>query len=76
MRLTALIVLALFPFVGVVLLAWFGPKRTAAAGYRRARERTAAAAEAVDRERERLEAADARLTASQRRLSGEDAETP
>jgi len=72
MRLTVLVVLALFPFVGAALLAWLGPKRTAAARYRRAKERTAATAAAVDEGRQRLMAADARLRASQRRLRGED----
>jgi hypothetical protein len=69
MRWAALFLLALFPFVGALLLAWI-PRRTAAAGYRRARQSTAAAADAVDEERRKLEAADARLTASQRRLWG------
>ena len=69
MRWAALFFLALFPFLGAVLLFWI-PRRTAAAGYRRARERTAAAAEAVDEARERLEAADQRLQDSQRRLWG------
>lgn len=72
MRLTAILLLGLFPFIGIVLLAWLGPKRTWSAHYRHARERTAAMATAADRERERLEAAGERLEASQRRLLGED----
>jgi hypothetical protein len=71
MKLAALFALALFPFLGGLLLAWIGPKHTAAAGYRRAMERRAAAADEADRERGRLEAADARLVESQRRLRGE-----
>lgn len=67
MKWAALFLLALFPFAGALLLAWI-PRRTAAAGYRRAKARTAAVAEAVDAERQKLEAADARLAASQRRL--------
>jgi hypothetical protein len=66
--LTAILLLAAFPFIGVVLLAWLGPKRTFAAHYRHARQRTDALAADADRERERLEAADARLVESQRRL--------
>jgi hypothetical protein len=73
MRMTALVLLVLFPFVAAVVLGWVGSNRTWAAHYRRAQERTAAMAEAADLERERLEAADARLLASQRRLRGEDA---
>jgi hypothetical protein len=72
MRLVIILTLAAFPFVGAVLLAWLGPKRTWAAHYRHARERTAALEDDADRQRERLEAADARLEASQRRLRGED----
>jgi hypothetical protein len=76
MQLTALFVLALFPFIGIALLVWKGPKHTAARAYRHARERTAAAAEAADRERERLVEADARLAESQRRLTGEEPAAP
>ena len=72
MKLAAIILLGLFPFLGVLLLAWIGPKRTAAAGYRRAMERRAAAADEAERMRERLEAADARLQESQRRLRGDE----
>jgi hypothetical protein len=72
MQLAAILLLGLFPFIGVVLLAWLGPKHTWAAHYRHARERTAAMAEAAELERQQLEAADARLQASQRRLRGED----
>lgn len=72
MKLAAILLLALFPFVGALLLAWIGPKRTAAAAYKRAMARRAAAADEADRERERLEAADARLEESQRRLRGDD----
>jgi hypothetical protein len=71
-KLAAIFLFALFPFVGALLLAWIGPKRTAAAGYKRAMARRAAAADAADEERERLEAADARLQESQRRLRGGD----
>ena len=72
MQLAAILLLGLFPFIGVVLLAWLGPKHTWAAHYHHAREHTAAVAEAAERERQQLEAADARLQASQRRLRGED----
>ena len=72
MKIAAILLLALFPFVGAVLLTWIGPKRTAAAGYKRAMARRAAAEDAADEQRQRLEAADARLTESQRRLSGDD----
>ena len=71
MRLTALFLLALFPFIGAALLAWIGPRHSWSAHYRHARERTAALADAVDRERARLELADARLQAS-RRPHGEE----
>jgi hypothetical protein len=71
MRLFALFLLALFPFVAIALLAWLNPKRTWAARYRHARARTAALAEEADRERERLAEADARLAESQRRLRGD-----
>jgi hypothetical protein len=71
-KLAAIFLFALFPFVGALLLAWIGPKRTAAAGYKRAMARRADAADAADEERERLEAADARLQESQRRLRGGD----
>jgi len=71
-KLGAIFLLGLFPFVGALLLAWIGPKRTAAAGYKRAMARHAAAADAADAERLRLVAADARLEESQRRLRGED----
>ena len=71
MKLAALIALVLFPFLGGLLLTWFGPKWTAAVGYRRAMESRTAAADAADEQRERLEAADARLVESQRRLRGE-----
>jgi hypothetical protein len=72
MRLTALLLLALFPFVGAALLAWVGPTRSWSARYRHARARTAAVAAVADRETERLAEADARLVASQRRLRGEE----
>ena len=72
MKLVAILLLALFPFVGAFLLPWIGPKRTAAAGYKRAMARRAAAADAADEQRERLEVADARLEESQRRLRSED----
>ena len=71
MKVAAIIALVIFPFLGALLLTWFGPKRTAAAAYRRAMESRAAAADAADEQRERLEAADARLVESQRRLRGE-----
>ncbi len=72
MKLAAILLLGLFPFVAALLLPWIGPKRTAAAGYKRAMARRAAAADAADEERERLEVADARLQESQRRLRGDD----
>ena len=72
MRLAAILLLGLFPFIAAGLLAWIGPKRTWAAHYRHARERTAALAEAATRERARLAEAEARLEASQQRLRGED----
>ena len=72
MRLAAILLLGLFPFIAAALLAWIGPKRTWAAHYRHARERTAALAEDASRERARLAEADARLRASQQRLRGED----
>jgi hypothetical protein len=72
LKLAAILLFALFPFVGALLLTWIGPKRTAAAGYKRAMARRAATSDAADEERHRLEAADARLTESQRRLTGED----
>ena len=75
MQLTALLLLALFPFIGMALLVWMGPRQSWSARYRRARQRTAALAAAVDRERERLVEADARLAESQRRLR-EGAEPP
>lgn len=77
MQLAALLLLALFPFIGIALLILgAGPKRTAARAYRRAREHTAALADAVDRQRERLAEADARLEESQQRLRDEAYEAP
>jgi len=77
MQLTALLLLALFPFVGIALLIMgAGPKRTAARAYRRAREHTREVAEAADRENEQLAEADARLAESQRRLRGETPASP
>jgi hypothetical protein len=71
MQLTALFLLALFPFIGIAVLVWKGPKHTAAKAYRQARQRTAALAEAAERESARLAEADARFAESQRRLTGE-----
>jgi hypothetical protein len=74
--LAAILLLGLFPFIGIALLVWMGPRNSWSAHYRHARERTRQIAAAADRERERLEAADARLEASQRRLRGEEPEAP
>jgi hypothetical protein len=67
-RLTAILLLAAFPFIGGLLLAWLGSSRSWAARYRHARARNAALADEADRVRERLVEADARLAASQRKL--------
>lgn len=73
MQIMALVILGLFPFIGIALLILgAGPKRTAARAYRQAREHTRQVAAAADRENERLAAADARLEASQRRLLGKE----
>ena len=72
MQLTALLLLALFPFIGMALLVWMGPRQSWSAHYRHARQRTAALAAAAEREVERVAEADARLEESQRRLRGEN----
>ena len=71
MQLTALLLLALFPFIGIALLVWMGPRQSWSAHYSKARQRTAALAEAAERENARLAEADARFAESQWRLTGE-----
>ena len=71
MRIVAILLLAAFPFIGAALLGWMDSGRSWSARYRHARARTRALAEEADREHERLVEADARFTASQRRLRGD-----
>jgi hypothetical protein len=76
MQLTAILLLGLFPFIGIALLVWMGPRNSWSARYRHARDHTRQIAALADRENARLAAADARLEASQRRLRGEAPDAP
>lgn len=76
MRSLALVALAAFPFLGVVLLAWVWPGQSFASRYGRARQRTAAMAKAADIQLERNEAPIARLDANLGRPSGGDVRGP
>lgn len=73
MKILAISILVSFPFIGALLLAWIGPKRTLAAHYRDARQRTAALAAVADQQHERVLAAGLRVKESARRLSGDGA---
>jgi hypothetical protein len=71
-KLTAILVLTLFPFAGALLLAWIGPIGTAAYYKRAIAARQAKAAEADEAHR-RVAEAGARLIESDQRADDADA---
>ncbi|HEY1425187.1 MAG TPA: hypothetical protein VGF50_00820 [Caulobacteraceae bacterium] len=67
MRSLALVLLAAFPFLGAMALAWILPGQSFARRYSRARQKTAAMTAVSDTQRERNAESATRLAAGERR---------